>query len=53
MSFLKIVDPSSECIDFPSDLAHTFSFPLDKFQQHAIKAIHNEENVLFFFILHR
>ena len=46
MSFLKIVDPSSECVDFPNDLAHTFSFPLDKFQEHAIKAIHNEENVL-------
>jgi len=45
MSFLKIIDPTAEC-DLPSDLAYTFPFPLDKFQEHAIKAIHNEENVL-------
>ncbi len=46
MSFLNIVDPSSECINFPNDLAHNFPFPLDKFQEHAIKAIHANENIL-------
>ena len=48
MSFLNIVDPNAECVNFPNkeDLAHSFPFPLDPFQAHAIKAIHNEENVL-------
>lgn len=46
--FLKIVNPSVECEEFPSptELVHNFSFELDKFQKHAIKAIHNNENVL-------
>jgi superfamily II RNA helicase len=46
--YLTIVNPSSECLDFPSveDLACPFPFPLDPFQKHAVKAIHKGENVL-------
>lgn len=46
--YLKIINPLSECINFPidSDLAITFPYNLDPFQKHAIKAIHNNENIL-------
>ena len=46
--FLKIVNPSVECEEFPNEteLAHNFTFKLDPFQKHAIKAIHRDENVL-------
>lgn len=46
--YLNIVNPSSPCEDFPSEdqLACPFPFPLDPFQKHAVKAIHNGENVL-------
>jgi superfamily II RNA helicase len=46
--FLKIVNPSVECEEFPNEteLAHNFTFKLDPFQKHAIKAIHRNENVL-------
>lgn len=47
-SFLRIVDPSTPCADMPAtdDLACQFKYPLDPFQQHAVKAIHKGENVL-------
>jgi len=46
--YLKIINPLSECINFPidSDLAITFPYNLDPFQKHAIKAIYNNENIL-------
>ncbi len=46
--YLNIVNPSSPCEDFPKEdqLACQFPFPLDPFQKHAVKAIHNGENVL-------
>ena len=46
--FLNIVNPSSECIGFPNEdeLAIKFPYELDLFQKHAIKAIHNNENIL-------
>lgn len=46
--FLTIVNPSAPCEDFPADdqLACAFPFPLDPFQKHAVKAIHNGHNVL-------
>jgi superfamily II RNA helicase len=43
--FLNIVDPNQD-INLDEQLAHNYSFPLDKFQKHAIKAIHHNENVL-------
>ena len=48
MSFLKICNTTDPVIDFPAaeDLAKNYSYPLDPFQQHAICAIHKEENVL-------
>lgn len=48
MSFLKICNTTDPVVDFPtpSDLAKNYSYPLDPFQQHAICAIHKEENVL-------
>jgi superfamily II RNA helicase len=47
-SYLTIVNPSAPCEDFPAEdqLACRFPFPLDPFQKHAIKAIHNGHNVL-------
>ena len=33
-------------MDLPSDLAQTYNYPLDPFQQHAIAAISRDENVL-------
>ena len=46
--YLTIVNPSSPCDDFPQkdELACPFPFPLDPFQKHAVKAIHNGQNVL-------
>ena len=45
--YLKVINPSEPCSEFPeSELATTFPFPLDPFQKHAIKAIHNGHNVL-------
>lgn len=46
--FLNIENPSLDCKDFPNEdeLAMKFPFKLDPFQKHAIKAIHNEENIL-------
>jgi len=43
---LKVIDPSTKCTDMPEKLATTYSWSLDPFQQHAIAAIHREENVL-------
>lgn len=47
-SYLNIINPSVPCEDFPpaDQLACPFPFPLDPFQKHAVKAIHNGENVL-------
>jgi superfamily II RNA helicase len=46
-SYLKVINPSEACDDFPTEsLATTFPFPLDPFQKHAIKAIHEGHNVL-------
>ena len=42
---LNIVDPNKD-ISLDEPLAHIYSFPLDKFQKHAIKAINRDENVL-------
>lgn len=45
--YLKVINPASPCEDFPEkDLACQFPFPLDPFQKHAIKAIHEGHNVL-------
>jgi len=44
--FLNIVDPSAECLDYPSEPATTYSYQLDNFQRHAIAAIAKGENVL-------
>jgi ATP-dependent RNA helicase HelY len=43
--FLKIVNPTEDIV-LDEQLAHEYSFPLDKFQKHAIKAINRDENVL-------
>jgi superfamily II RNA helicase len=43
--FLNIVNPTQDII-LDEQLAHEYSFPLDKFQKHAIKAINRDENVL-------
>ena len=45
-SFLKIADISKGPSDMPADPPITYGFPLDPFQQHALKAIYAEENVL-------
>jgi superfamily II RNA helicase len=46
--FLNIVDSKLDCLDYPNDneLAYNFPFKLDSFQKHAIKAIHQNENIL-------
>lgn len=48
MSYLVEVNPNHPCEDFPpaDALACPFPFPLDPFQKHAVKAIHQGENVL-------
>ena len=43
--FLNIVNPNQD-IDLNEPLATEYSFSLDKFQKHAIKAINKDENVL-------
>ena len=43
---LRVINPSDACVDFPTQLATSYSWPLDPFQQHAIAAIHRDENVL-------
>lgn len=44
--YLKIADVRSGPTDMPADPPIQYNFPLDPFQQHAMKAICNEENVL-------
>jgi len=44
-TFLKVSDPNQDTV-LDEKLAHEYSFPLDKFQKHAIKAINRDENVL-------
>ena len=46
MAFLKIADIAKGPAEMPQDPPIQYSFPLDPFQQHALKAICNEENVL-------
>lgn len=43
--FLNIIDPNQDII-LNEPLAYEYSFPLDKFQKHAVKAINRDENVL-------
>ena len=43
--YLNNVDPNQDIV-LDESLAHTYSFPLDKFQKHAVKAINRDENVL-------
>lgn len=45
-TFLKIADVKRGPEDMPQDPPINYKFPLDPFQQHAMKAICNEENVL-------
>ena len=45
-TYLKIADVKAGPQDMPSDPPINYTFPLDPFQQHAMKAICNEENVL-------
>jgi superfamily II RNA helicase len=47
-TYLNQIDPSAPCEDFPpaDQLACPFPFPLDPFQKHAVKAIHQGDNVL-------
>jgi superfamily II RNA helicase len=47
-SYLNTINPASECEGFPpsEELATVFPFPLDPFQKHAVKAIHEGDNVL-------
>ena len=46
-SYLKVINPNEPCSQFPTEsLATAFPFPLDPFQKHAIKAIHEGHNVL-------
>jgi len=46
MAFLRKIDVGTPCTTLPDTLAIDYKFPLDPFQQHAISAIHNHENVL-------
>jgi superfamily II RNA helicase len=39
--FLNIVDPTQDTV-LDEPLAYEYSFPLDKFQKHAIKAIYKD-----------
>jgi superfamily II RNA helicase len=45
-SYLKVINPSEKCTDMPEQLAYTYPYPLDPFQEHAVAAIHKGENVL-------
>ena len=44
--FLRTINPTAPCTTMPSPLATEYNFPLDPFQQHAIAAIHEGQNVL-------
>ena len=44
--FLQIIDPSSECLDFPEEAGKNFNCPLDPFQQHGISAMYKGHNIL-------
>ena len=46
--YLRVINPSEKCADYPEKLVETaaYSWSLDPFQQHAVAAIHREENVL-------
>ena len=44
-SFLNVVDPNQDIV-LDEPLAYEYSFPLDKFQRYAIRAINRDENVL-------
>jgi superfamily II RNA helicase len=46
LSYLKVANVHSGPDNMPSDPPINYKFPLDPFQQHAMKAICNEENVL-------
>ena len=46
MSFLRKINVGTTCTTFPETPSIEYKFPLDPFQQHAISAIHNHENVL-------
>jgi len=43
--FLNIVNPTQDIV-LDEPLAHEYTFALDKFQKHAVKAINRNENVL-------
>jgi superfamily II RNA helicase len=45
-TFLKIADVKQGPTEMPADPPIEYKFPLDPFQQHALKAICSEENVL-------
>jgi antiviral helicase SKI2 len=45
MDYLIVDNPEKECT-LPSDLAVNYTFQLDPFQKHSIRAISREENVL-------
>ena len=45
-TFLKIADVKQGPAEMPADPPINYKFPLDPFQQHAMKAICSEENVL-------
>ena len=45
MSYVTL-PPNEPPADFPTDLAISYTFPLDNWQKHAIAAIHRGENVL-------
>ena len=46
MSFLKVADVQKGPAEMPADPPINYKFPLDPFQQHAMKAICEEDNVL-------
>ena len=46
MSFLRVADVQKGPAEMPADPPIHYKFPLDPFQQHAMKAICQEENVL-------
>jgi superfamily II RNA helicase len=45
-TYLKIADVQKGPEEMPQDPPINYTFPLDPFQQHAMKAICSEENVL-------
>jgi superfamily II RNA helicase len=44
-NYLNTVDPNQDTV-LDEPLAYNYTFPLDKFQKHAVKAINRDENVL-------